>query len=130
MNLTRSQFGGTACIRCCRNIGAALAISSLAPTAGSAYTAAGDRNFPATLVLPQVHLEDSVYFTPSSQAMLLNGSQTIAQSVTSFPITYNKTITEQLSLQLADGGITRLGATPLGRAEWGASNFSVLLQYT
>ena len=31
-----------------------LAIAGLTPTTGNAYTAAGDRNFPATLILPQV----------------------------------------------------------------------------
>ncbi len=101
----------------CRNTGAALAlaIAGLTPTTGNAYTAAGDRNFPATLILPQVHLEDFIYGTFSAQP-------TTSGSQTQFAVTYNKAITERLSLQLADG-LTRLGSVT------GAQNFTVLLQY-
>ena len=46
-----------------------LAIAGLIPTAGSAYTAAGDRNFPATLKLPQIAPTDALWVDFSSQPM-------------------------------------------------------------
>jgi hypothetical protein len=51
----------------------ALAIAGLTPTPENAYTAAGDRNFPATLLLPQVALSDSLYGNFRTQPMASGG---------------------------------------------------------
>ena len=47
----------------------AFAIAVLTPTASNAYTAAGDRNFPAQLVLPQIGPTDALWVPISTQPM-------------------------------------------------------------
>jgi hypothetical protein len=93
----------------------ALSIASLAPATGNAYTAAGDRNFPANLVIPQIAPMDAFWGSASTQPVA-GGDQT------QFAGTYSKLITERLGIQLSDG-ITGIGA------EYGAQNFTALLQY-
>jgi hypothetical protein len=92
-----------------------LAIAGLTPTTGNAYTAAGDRNFPATLILPQVGPSDASWGNISTQPMAKG-------QLTEFTGTYNKLITEQLGIQFK-GGITRQAS--VNRTQ----NFNVLLQY-
>ena len=91
-----------------------LAIAGLTPTAGNAYTAAGDRNFPATLILPQVAPSDALWGNIGTLPMA-NGHQT------KFTGTYSKLITEQLGIQF-QGGITRKASVN------SAQKFNVLLQ--
>jgi hypothetical protein len=91
-----------------------LAIAGLTPTAGNAYTAAGDRNFPATLILPQVAPSDALWGNIRTLPMA-NGHQT------KFTGTYSKLITEQLGIQF-QGGITRQASVN------SAQKFNVLLQ--
>ena len=81
-----------------RNLIAVLpsALISLIPSAGVAYTAAGDRNFPATLILPQVAPSDAFWITPQTLPMT-GGRQTQLTG------TYSKTITERFGLQFEDG---------------------------
>src|SRR5438132_8982928 len=47
----------------------ALAIAGVTPTASNAYTAAGDRNFPAQLILPQIGPTDALWFPISTLPM-------------------------------------------------------------
>jgi hypothetical protein len=91
-----------------------LAIAGLTPTAGNAYTAAGDRNFPATLISPQVAPSDALWGNIRTLPMA-NGHQT------KFTGTYSKLITEQLGIQF-QGGITRKASVN------SAQKFNVLLQ--
>ena len=104
----------------------ALAICGLTPTAGYAYTAAGDRNFPANLILPQVAPSDAIWIPFSTQPF---DAAKMADPTreTSFTGTYSKTITERLGIQFSDGLARedRLGTSSLT----GAQNFDVLLQY-
>jgi hypothetical protein len=93
----------------------ALSIAGLTPTAGNAYTAAGDRTFTATLELPQIASSDAFWASASTQPMT-GGNQT------EFTGTYSKMITDRLGIQLADG-LNGVGSV------YGASNFSGLLQY-
>jgi hypothetical protein len=72
------------------------ALIGLTPSAGIAYTSAGDRNFPATLVLPQVAPSDAFWITPQTLPMT-GGRQTQLTG------TYTKTITERFGLQFEDG---------------------------
>ena len=99
-----------------------LAIAGLTPTAGNAYTAAGDRNFPALLILPQVAPSDAVWGSFSTQPT--SGDPTRKNLFTG---DYSKTITERLGIQVQDGltQLNRLGASSVT----GAQNFDVLLQY-
>src|SRR4051812_23043344 len=79
---------------------AALVVNGLTAVAANAYTAAGDRNFPATLVLPQIAPSDAFWITPSTQPTMY-GQQT---SITG---TYSKLITERLGIQIDGGGCRR-----------------------
>ncbi len=103
-----------------RSVGAVVAfvLASLPPVAGNAYTAAGDRNFPATLILPQVAPSDAFWGNFSAQPTS-GGLDTL------FEGNYSKTITERLGIQFSDGlyGLTRNAAVN------GAQNLNVQLQY-
>jgi hypothetical protein len=100
---------------------ASLMIAGLTPIGCYAYTAAGDRNFPANLLLPQIAPSDAIWINFQTQP-IANGSEGQIQVTTPFTGTYSKTITEQFGIQLEDG-ITRQGRV------WGAPNFDLLLQY-
>jgi hypothetical protein len=93
---------------------------------GYAYTAAGDRNFPATLILPQVAPSDALWVPVSTQpfAAVSTGDTT---SETMFTGTYSKLITERLGIQFEDG-VTRLNRLRTSSVT-GAQNFDMLLQY-
>lgn len=93
----------------------ALSIASLTPTAGNAYTAAGDRNFPATLEVPQIASSDAFWGSASTQP-------TDGGNLTEFTGTYSKMITDRLGIQLTDG-LNGAGSV------YGAPNFNALLQY-
>jgi hypothetical protein len=73
-----------------------LAIVMLTPIMATAYTAAGDRNFPATLILPQIAPTDALWLPVSYQPMA-NANQT------QFIPTFSKMITEQLGVQFEGG---------------------------
>jgi hypothetical protein len=104
----------------------ALALGGLPSTAGYAYTAAGDRNFPATLILPQVAPSDAAWVPFSTQPVSPSetGGTTRENRLTG---TYSKTITEQLGIQLEDGfnWFDRLGKTSAS----GFQNLEVTIQY-
>jgi hypothetical protein len=104
----------------------ALAICGLSPTAGYCYTAAGDRNFPALLILPQIAPSDAVWGSFSTQP---TSGSAIGDPTRNnlFTGNYSKTITERLGIKIQDGftQLNRLGASSVT----GAQNFDVLLQY-
>jgi hypothetical protein len=104
----------------------ALAIAGLTPTASNAYTAAGDRNFPAQLILPQIGPTDALW-VPISTRPLEAVKLKDRTRETSFTGTYSKLITEQLGIQVEDGLIhrDRLRASSVT----GAENFRAMLQY-
>src|SRR5271165_3395020 len=86
--------------------GFALAIGGLIPTSGYAYTAAGDRTFPALLNLPQVAPSDAVWGSFSTQPAnaFATGDPTRQDQ---FVGDYSKTITERLGIQF-QAGLTQL----------------------
>ncbi len=96
-----------------------LVIAGLTPTVGNAYTAAGDRNFPATLTLPQVAPSDGFWVTP--QETQTAGGTPPNGTQTQFTGTYSKTITERLGIQF-EGGYTKQSA-------YTAQPFDMLLNY-
>jgi hypothetical protein len=103
-----------------------LAIGGLIPIAAHAYTAAGDRTFPATLILPQVAPTDALWVPVSTQPFeaLSTGDPT---RETMFTGTYSKLITERLGIQLQDG-VTRLDRLNTSSVT-GGQNFDMQLQY-
>lgn len=104
----------------------ALAITVLTPTASNAYTAAGDRNFPAQLILPQIGPTDALWVPVSTQPMEAFQPKDPSRE-TRFRGNYSKLITEQLGIQLQDGLIDhdRLRASSVT----GAQDFRASLQY-
>jgi hypothetical protein len=82
-----------------RSVAALLASALLlAPVAAGAYTAAGDRQFPATLILPQIAPTDEFYanFATQPDAAATPGA---ARRDTDLSLVYNKTITDRLGVQ-------------------------------
>ena len=98
-----------------------LVISFLVSGHGAlAYTAVGDRIFPATLELPQIAPSDEFYITGSTAPSA--GGRTSNLSVL-----YDKTITERLGFGIT-GGYNWIGSNA-GQDASGWQNFDILLQY-
>jgi hypothetical protein len=98
----------------------------MTPTMSLAYTAAGDRNFPAQLILPQIGPTDALWMPISTQpAEALEPKDPTRE--TNFIPTYSKLMTEEFGIQLEDGlvHLDRLRASSVT----GAPNFVALLQY-
>jgi hypothetical protein len=68
----------------------------LLPAVAAAYTAVGDRLFPATVLLPQAAPTDAVYVTPSTQPV--SGGQ-----ATNLTGTWDKLLTERLGIGIQNG---------------------------
>lgn len=86
----------------------AAVVFALLPAAAAAYTAAGDRIFPATILLPQPAPTDSLYVTPSTRPVA-------GANATNLTVTLDKTLTERLGIGFQDGynWIGRRGASTL-----------------
>jgi hypothetical protein len=95
-----------------------LAIVGLTPTAVNAYTAAGDRNFPATLTITtQVAPADALWGWISTQPFPSpTGQETL------FVGSFAKMITEDLGIQFNQGTTRQNGANS-------TQNFNFFLQY-
>jgi hypothetical protein len=85
------------------------------PHLASAYTAAGDRTFPALILLPQLAPSDQIYLTPMTQPMSEGSSTNVA-------LDFAKTLTERLGVRFEEG-YTWLG----GNAGW--QNLEMVTQY-
>ena len=87
----------------------------------SAYTAAGDRDFPATILLPQIGPTDESYFTGASQPV--PGGRESALSAT-----FDKTVIERLGIGLTEGYgfVQTTGQKPAT----GWQNLTLIGQYT
>jgi len=75
--------------------GAALLVLATSPSA-HAYTSAGDRIFPATILLPQIAPTDEAYLTGLSQPEAGGRNSSLTAN-------YAKTITPNLAIDLAEG---------------------------
>jgi len=84
--------------RCWRRLALASAAACpvLLPAPVAAYTAAGDRIFPATILLPQAAPTDALYVTPSTQPV--SGG-----NATNLTVTLDKLLTERLGIGIQDG---------------------------
>lgn len=91
-----------------------------------AYEAAGDRLFPATLVLPQIGPGDEFYVNGST--LPLAGGEPGADSrANNFSATYNKTITDRLGVVFEENYTTidRIGQ----KTSYGWQNFDTAIKY-
>jgi hypothetical protein len=77
-------------------LGFAAACALLMPAAAAAYTAVGDRVFPATILLPQAAPGDTLYTTPSTQPV--SGG-----NATNLTVTLDKLLTERLGIGVQNG---------------------------
>jgi len=68
----------------------------LPPVGAAAYTAVGDRVFPATILLPQAAPADALYITPSTVPVA-------GGNATNLTVTLDKTLTERLGVGIQDG---------------------------
>jgi hypothetical protein len=98
----------------------------LFPVAAFAYTAAGDRVFVATGILPQIAPSDQFYTWGGTQP-LAGGTVGAPSRTTTFGGAYEKTITERLGIHLEDvwSRLDRTGAGSL----YGFQNFETELKY-
>ena len=99
-----------------------LAASLLAssPHLAYAYVAAGDRVFPAMILLPQVAPADQIYTTPTTKPV--SGGR-----LTDVALKFNKTLTERLGVRLEEG-YTWLGRN-FGSTQTGWQNLEMVTQY-
>ena len=90
------------------------------PHLASAYTAAGDRTFPAMILLPQVAPADELYVTPTTQPVSDGRSTDVA-------VNFAKTLTERLGVRFEEDytWLGRNGASTLT----GWQNLEMVTQY-
>ena len=105
----------------------AIVFASALPLApAGAYTAAGDRIFPATLILPQLTPGDELYLNYSTLPLSSGGPGTPSRS-TNFTATYGKTITDRLGIYIEET-YTGIGQSGSGTA-WGWQNLDTDIKY-
>jgi hypothetical protein len=104
----------------------AIGLSFAAPRLALAYSAAGDRLFPATLQLPQIAPGDEFYLNELN--LPLSGGPVGSPSrVNNFTATYAKTITERLGVVI-DGTFTSLDRVRRGSLQ-GWQNLDTELKF-
>jgi hypothetical protein len=107
--------------------GLTLLIAGVAPAnPAAAYTASGDRIFPATLILPQLTPGDEFYLNYNMLPLSSGGVGTPNRS-TNFTATYGKTITDDLGVFIEET-YTGIGLSGAGTA-WGWQNLDGDLKY-
>jgi hypothetical protein len=104
-----------------------IAILATLPASAQAYTAAGDRLFPATILLPQVAPSDDAYFTTSTQPLPSAAVPGSTDRLTNLSAVYNKTLTERLSIGFEDGW-NRFDQAGAGTAS-GFQNLETTIKY-
>ncbi|MBV9828115.1 MAG: hypothetical protein JO001_20980 [Alphaproteobacteria bacterium] len=105
-------------------VGAAVLLTTAEPA--RAYTAAGDRLFPATLLLPQITPGDEFYFNLFSLPLTPNGPGGFSHNI-NLTTTVQKTITERLGVTLEETWAD-LGHAG-GKDSYGWQNFETGLKY-
>jgi hypothetical protein len=84
-------------------IPAAFAAASSFGPAAHAYTSAGDRSFPASILLPQIAPSDELYFLSTTQSFHSATEPSDSDRLTNFSGVFDKTITERLGVTIEDG---------------------------
>jgi hypothetical protein len=109
-------------------IGVAMMITIAAPVdRSSAYTASGDRIFPATPILPQLTPGDEFYVNLMTLPLASNGPGTPNRS-TNLTVTYIKSITDRLGIEVEETH-TFLGRSGGAGSLSGWQNFDAELKY-
>jgi hypothetical protein len=112
-----------------RRIPATLAVfaaASFAPAA-NAYTASGDRTFPATILLPQIAPSDELYFRSTTRSFHSATEPSGSDRATNVTGVFDKTITERLGVTI-EGGFN--WADPArGPTQTGWQNVELTVQY-
>src|SRR5579862_9042253 len=100
-------------------------VGALAARPAAAYMASGDRQFPATLVLPQLAPGDEFYLNFST--LPLGGGAGAPDRSSNLTATYAKTITDRLGVVIEETytGIGQSGAGTL----WGWQNLDGEIKY-
>ncbi|HUK59791.1 MAG TPA: hypothetical protein VLV50_11215 [Stellaceae bacterium] len=106
---------------------AAAAILAISAAPALAYTDAGDRLFPATILLPQIGPSDDLYMTPST--MPLYGASGAHDRLTNTSVVYNKTITERFSMGIEDGWNQLQQPGSAGGTAYGWQNLETTAKY-
>src|SRR5712671_7278904 len=101
-------------------LGVAAALLASSPHFASAYVAAGDRTFPAMILLPQIAPADQLYVTPITQPVSEGRSTDLA-------VNFAKTLTERLGVRFEEG-YTWLGRNAASTLT-GWRNLEVVTQY-
>lgn len=108
-------------------LGLAAAVGcALSGSAAFAYTATGDRQFPAAVLLPQITPGDEFYLTYNTLPLGSSGLGT-PDRVSNFTTTYMKTITDNLGIVLEETG-TQVGLVGAGALS-GWQNFDAEIKY-
>ncbi|MBV9551401.1 MAG: hypothetical protein JO032_01290 [Alphaproteobacteria bacterium] len=105
---------------------AAAAAVTADPFSAQAYTASGDRTFPATLILPQLTPGDEAYINLNTLPLASGGPGTPSRS-TSVTATWGKTITDRLGVYLEET-YSQIGLSGAGTAR-GWQNLDGDLKY-
>ncbi|HUB97050.1 MAG TPA: hypothetical protein VL993_14095 [Stellaceae bacterium] len=105
----------------------ALTLFAALPSLSEAYTAAGDRIFPATIVLPQVAPSDDAYLTTSTQPLYNATGSGSGSRLTDTSVTFDKTVTERLAIGFTDGW-NALDQDGAGN-RYGYQNVETMIQY-
>jgi hypothetical protein len=105
---------------------AAIAVMLATAPEAAAYSAAGDRLFPATLLLPQIAPGDEFYINEMTLP-LSGGAAGTPDHASNLTATYSKTITDRLGIVI-DGTWTRLDLAG-GGAAYGWQNVDTAVKY-
>jgi hypothetical protein len=105
---------------------ATLCIAGFA-AAAQAYTAAGDRTFPATILLPQIAPSDEVYLRGTTQLVPGNAASAPDNRQSNFTGVFDKTITERFGVTL-EGGYNWI-SQPHASTLTGWQNLEITPQY-
>src|SRR5579862_7371600 len=107
-------------------LGLAVAIGWGISVSAFAYTATGDRQFPAAVLLPQITPGDEFYLTYNTLGLHSSGFGTPDRS-SNFTATYMKTLTENLGIVLEET-YTQIGQVGTGSLS-GWQNFDGEIKY-
>jgi len=94
--------------------------------AANAYTASGDRNFPATLILPQLAPGDEFYLNLNTLSLRGHGTDTTDRS-TAFTAVYGKTITDNLGIFIEETYTS--DSIEQAATRWGWQNQDMSIKY-
>lgn len=106
----------------------AVFLSFVFASSARAYNSAGDRSFPATILLPQIAPSDEVYFRGTTRRVPSGSEPGGTDRASNITGVFDKTITERLGVTL-EGGYNWLDQSGGGPTLTGWQNWEALVQY-